>query len=241
MLLLDGDHSADCASRSWCGALDAATVQSAPQLGEECVEATVHVKGGWEGEQASDLLCGEIIDEAELEHEQVARREVGQRPSQRVVQLGISQWRIRLVVLGRRGLVQLELLGDEILQATARATRIGDVVARRPTVAPAIEIEADPPRDDDEPGRHATAGIARELAQSAMIVGAQMVEYVRIRIHRVVVRVPDRTTGVQYDATVLRDEGAPRRIRVRDRLCLEQRRQRAGEGDHRKTIVGHGE
>ena len=240
MLLLNGRHGADCALPSWCGALHAATVQRASQLGKERIEAAVHVEGGGEGEQARDLLGSKIVDEAELEHEQVARWKVGERVLERVVELGMPERRVGLVALVRHRLVEVELLGDEVLEATARATRVGRVLARRAAVAAAIEIQTDAPRDDDEPGRHAAAGVVGELLQSAELFGAQMVEHLRVRIHRVVVRAPDGSTDMEDDAAVLRDEGTPCGVRIVGGSRREQRRQGMGEHDHRKTIVGHG-
>jgi len=186
----------DCGSRSWRGALDAESEQGAAQLGEQRVQSSVHVEGGREGEQPGDLLCGEVVDETQLEQQQIARRQVGDHTLQCVVQLVVPERGVGLFALARRRLVQLELLGDEILQPASRSALLPAVLGCRTPVALAIEVEADAARDDDQPGGDSAARRARELAKTAVVVGPQVLEDLRVRIHLLVVSLTPAAAGV---------------------------------------------
>jgi len=112
------------------------------------------------------------------------------------VELQLSERRVGLLAFVRRRLVQLELLGDEILEPASRSALLAAVLGGGTTVALAIEVEADAARDDDEPGGNSAARCARELAQAAVVIGPQVLEDLHVSVHLIVVLRPDGATDV---------------------------------------------
>src|SRR3954462_8833850 len=76
MLSLDGVARADCGSRSWHRALDAAPAERAFEVGEQRVQSPVDVEGRGHLEQPRDLLRRQVVGEAQLEQQRIARREI---------------------------------------------------------------------------------------------------------------------------------------------------------------------
>ena len=177
-----------------------------------------------------------------LSTQQIARRQVGERALQCVVQLVVPERRVGLLALGRRRLVQLELLGDEILQPAARSA----LLAARPRRWD-VRSAGDRGRGRRVARRRrarsrrgsAARARTREGGDGRRRAGAR--GSARRRPSASSCARPDGAADVQHDAAVLRDERVPRGVRVGRGPRSEEAREGGRELDHRKTIVGHGE
>jgi hypothetical protein len=242
MLQLNGCQTENCGVASWCSTLDAAPMQRVLQVGEERIQPPVDVERCGKAHQSRDLLRGQLVDEAKLEEEQVGRKQIAERVPERAVQLRRAKRRVGATALRRTVIVKIELFGHEVLEASARLPLLASAIVRGASIASAVQVEADSSRDDHEPGGDFAPWSAGELVKPAIVIGSQMLEHLRIRVHRVVVRAPYRAAHVQDQPTVIADEYAPFDVRIVRGPRLEETRQRGRKADvHRQTVIGHRE
>jgi hypothetical protein len=165
-----------------------------------------------EVEQSRDLLRFHIIIEPEPKQQLIARLEGRDHLIEIQVELRLSQRKLGAERPGVWSIVQFQLLGDRVLESPTRAAQRAGFAAAMAAVTSPVEIEAQTPRDDDEPCRQLASRVGRKLAESPAVVGAKLLEHECVRVHRIVVTRRDRSRDVNEEARVLGDERTPRTI-----------------------------
>jgi hypothetical protein len=197
--------------------------QRLAQTREEGVDAAVHVEWGREVEDPRDLSGGEIILEPQSKQQPVGRIEAGEAGGQRARQFSRAKLRLRIAARVAMQLIDVERFAHMVDEPPSRGVRLArafSVILQAP-VSLALMIEAEAPGDHHEPRGELGTSIVGVHAQTATVIGAEMLEQVRVAIHRGVVVARHTASRVKQQAAVGLDERAPRRI--------ARRRTRGGE------------
>ena len=215
--------------------MHAAIRQHPTQFGEHEIHTPVHVERRREVEEFRDFLRREVVGKAKLQEELIPR---GQ--SRELLLKGVAELRLpdgEFCAFPRRGdeVVPVDLLGNQVLQPPACGALLIVFPVPPPAVPSPIEVEAQAPGDDDEPCRELTSWIQREFAKTRAILLTKVLEDVRVRIHRVVMRRRDGPRHVEEETGMLSDECTPRGIDVVTAVLNvrgQEARERARKVDH---------
>jgi hypothetical protein len=86
------------------------------------------------------------------------------------------------------------------------------ILALPPPVALPQLIQAEAPRDKDQPGAELAAVIGCVRTQPAKVIALELFENVRVRIHRGIVIPIDAACGIEDETAVCLDEPPPRHV-----------------------------
>lgn len=143
---------------------------------------------GRQAHEVCDVGGREAVIETKLEQQPIRGVELCERVVQRFRQLGRPELGLGARVVAIRELGRVDGLPDQIDQSATCAARFRSVCGCRrwplSAVLRAVPVEAQTPRDDDEPRGELAATIGAEAPEPAIVVLSQPVEYPRERIHR---------------------------------------------------------
>ena len=198
--------------------MDASRFELRAKAFQQTREAAVHVKWRRESQRRCDLGGRTIVLEAQGEEKPVGRCEPVERPLQCAMQLGQTHLRFRTSAFGRTDGVGVYGLGGEVHQAASRCPverrlgRVGTATSLRSSISPAMEIDAESPRNDEEPRGEPSVLPGGIDSQASTVLVSQLLEYEAVRIHRAVAVGRRGPRDLQNQRGVRINELAPRSV-----------------------------
>jgi hypothetical protein len=184
--------------------------ESPSKLFKKGTEPTVDVEDGGESHQVRDRPDWEIIAKAKSKEELIAGRQLGKGPVHRrpaLLFLDPVGW---VVVRGEER-VRIGDLSSEIDQsATERSGAVGRAGG---TIGPAelasIEVQAEAPGYDGEPGRKRALAVYVVGPEPAAVIRGQLLHHMAVAIHAGVVIPPERCRRLEQEPVVASQKGRP--------------------------------